>query len=154
MLDLVDELNLQNITERRNYFLCNLMFKHNPRKIWEELKSVLPVKINFKSIPKNLNADTFNKYFVEAPQNLDLKFSKEPGDLYWKGPESIHAFRFKDIIVDDVILYSSKLPDKSGGNVLGFDIKRLRVAAPYISEVFSIRVLSCWLEICKGDTSV
>ena len=110
------------------------MFKHNPRKIWEELKSVLPVKINFKSIPKNLNADTFNKYFVEAPQNLNLKFSKEPGDLYWKGPESIHAFRFKDIIVDDVILYSSKLPDKSGGNVLGFDIKRLRVAAPYISE--------------------
>ena len=26
-LDLVNELNLQNITERRNYFLCNLMFK-------------------------------------------------------------------------------------------------------------------------------
>ena len=25
--DLVVELNLQNITERRNYFLCNLMFK-------------------------------------------------------------------------------------------------------------------------------
>ena len=26
-LDLVDKLNLQNITERRNYFLCTLMFK-------------------------------------------------------------------------------------------------------------------------------
>ena len=26
-LDLVDELNLQNITEKGNYFLCNLMFK-------------------------------------------------------------------------------------------------------------------------------
>ena len=108
--------------------------KHNPRKIWEELKSVLPDKINFKSIPKNLNADTFNKYFVEAPQNLNSKFSKEPGDLYWKGPESIHAFRFKKIIVDDVTKYLSKLPDKSGGDVLGFDRKLLRASAPYISE--------------------
>ena len=108
--------------------------KHNPRKIWEELKSVLPDKINFKSIPKNLNADTFNKYFVEAPQNLNSKFSKEPGDLYWKGPESIHAFRFKKVIVDDVTKYLSKLPDKSGGDVLGFDRKLLRASAPYISE--------------------
>ena len=26
-LDLINEVNLQNITERRNYFLCNLMIK-------------------------------------------------------------------------------------------------------------------------------
>ena len=26
-MDLVNDLNLQNITKRRNYFLCNLMFK-------------------------------------------------------------------------------------------------------------------------------
>ena len=46
--------------------------KPNPQKIWEELKSVLPDKINFKSIQKNLTADTFNRYFVEGPLNLNL----------------------------------------------------------------------------------
>ena len=48
-------------------------------KYGKNQKSVLPDKINFKSIPKNLNADTFNIYFVEAPLNLKSKFSKEPG---------------------------------------------------------------------------
>ena len=112
----------------------NNVCKRNPRKIWEELKSVLPDKINFKSIPKNLNADTFNKYFVDAPQILNSKFPKEPEELYWKGSESIYTFKFKEITAHDVMKYFSNLPDKSGGDVLGFDRKLLEIAAPYIAE--------------------
>ena len=88
---------------------------------------------------------------MEAPQNLNLKFSKEPGDLYWKAPESIHAFRFKEIIVDDVMKYLSKLPDKSGGDVLGFDRKLLRVAAPYVSASLSCIINTSLASGCFHD---
>ena len=124
--------------------------------------ALLPMCLsNFKAMRQFKVPISWLRVFTRSYEKTSFRIlRRRSGDLYWKGPGSIHAFRFKETIVDDVMKYLSKLPDKSG-DMLGFDRKLLRVAAPYISEsllycqeVFSLRVFSWWLEICKVDTCV
>ena len=59
-LDLVDELNLQNITERRNYFLCNLMFK--------SIHGLAPTYLSDSIV---MNAD-INEYNTKGAQHRNV----------------------------------------------------------------------------------
>ena len=59
-LDLVDELNLQNITERRNHFLCNLM-----------LKSIHGLAPTYLSDSIVMQAD-INEYDTRGAQNRNV----------------------------------------------------------------------------------
>ena len=133
--------------------------------VWKEsstrqgLTSALPDKTNFKSIPNNLNVYTFNEYIVDAPKNQNSKSPQEPVDLHWKRPKSIHTFRLKEITVDDVMKYFSRLPYKLGALCLVWQETLEGCSAIYLwifmsccQYVFSLGVLSWWLEICKGDT--
>ena len=56
-LDFVDELNLQNITESRNYLLCNLMFK--------SIHGLAPTHLSYSIV---MNAD-INEYNTRGAQN-------------------------------------------------------------------------------------
>ena len=59
-LDLVNELNLQNIRERRNYFLCNLMFK--------SIHGLAPTYLSDSVV---MNAD-INEYNTKGAQNRNV----------------------------------------------------------------------------------
>ena len=59
-IDLVNELNLQNITERRDYFLCNLMFK--------AIHGLAPTYLSDSII---MNAD-MNEYSTRGAQNRNV----------------------------------------------------------------------------------
>ena len=59
-LDLVNEQNLQNITEKRNYFLCNLMFK--------SIHGLAPTYLSDSII---MNAD-INEYNTRGAQNRNV----------------------------------------------------------------------------------
>ena len=53
--------------------------------------------------------------------------------FFWKGPKSIHMFRFKKMSNEDIKTYLGSLPNKSNNDILGMGLVSLRESAPYIS---------------------
>ena len=96
-LDLVDELNLQNITERRNYFLCNLMFK--------SIHGLAPTYLSDNIV---MNADV-NEYNTRGAQNRNVyqprpriekyknSFLYKAGELWNALPPSVRVPWFRHV---------------------------------------------------------
>ena len=59
-VELVNELNLQTITERRNYFLCSLMFK--------SIRGLAPTYLSDSIV---MNADV-NEHNTRGAQNMNV----------------------------------------------------------------------------------
>ena len=53
-------------------------------------------------------------------------------NFIWKGPKSIHSFRFNRMSSDDIATYLGSLPNRSNNDILGMDIVLLKESTPNI----------------------
>ena len=65
---------------------------------------------------------------------MNSKFQTRGDDLFWKGPKSIHTFRFLQISYSDIETYMRSQRNKSNNDILGMDLVLLKESAPYISK--------------------
>ena len=103
---------------------------NNPRRFWSKFKNALP-KLDTKSIPSDLSADTFNAYFTNIPVSIDAEFDKAT-KLKWSGQKSLHSFSFSRISQESVYTQLSALGTTSNLDVLGFDSKLLQLSCNII----------------------
>ena len=54
--------------------------------------------------------------------------------ILWKGPKSRIVFKFHHIPFQDIQLYLNSMTNKHGNDILGMDIKLLKIACPVISK--------------------
>ena len=64
---------------------------------------------------------------------MNSKFQNFDDIVFWRGPKSIHSFRFKKMSKDDIKTYLRSPPNRSKNDILGLDLDLLKESAPYIS---------------------
>ena len=79
----------------------------NTRHMWSLLKTILPSKINTSTIPTNLTADMFNKYFSTIGQELTKHFTTADtaSSIKDKTSSCSKSFNFKLIPVTFIYFY-------------------------------------------------
>ena len=82
----------------------------------------------------DISPDRFNSHFINITKNLDCNFKNKPDKFLWKGPKSRYVFKFHHISFQDIQLYLNSMTNKHGNDVLGMDIKLLKIACPVISK--------------------
>jgi len=127
------------VTELRhsecNYF-SNEIDKHRGKpSMWKPLKMALNKNSKSNCIPPNLTPNKLNEYYVQVGPSLADKFNGE-GDLSHLESHS-SSFVFSEISIDTVYRKLLKLKLISKLDVLDFDSKLLRIAAPYIAPQLS-----------------
>ena len=68
---------------------------------------------------------------------MDNRGKMKDNDIYWKGTKSMYTFRFKEITHVDVEQYFVSLSSKANNDLLDFDIRLIKYAAPFISKSLS-----------------
>ena len=79
--------------------------------------------------------------FANISNKMNSKFQNFDDNCSWKGPKSIHSFRFKKISNEDIKTYLGSLPNKSTKDILGMDLVLLRVSPIYMYfcwQIFSL----------------
>ena len=134
-----DYRNLRNkltciIKERKNvYFNAIHTLQKWPPKMWSEIKRLVPGKNKHLHI---ILATFLRMISITSFANISNKMNSEFQNFYdyffWKGPKSIHSFRFKRMSNEDIDTYFGSLTNKSLNDVLGMDLVLLRESVPYI----------------------
>ena len=104
-----------------------------PIKIWSEIKGLLPGNNKHSHITCDIFANCFNHRFANISNKMNSKFQNFDDNCFWKGPKSIHNFRFTKMSNEDIKTYLGSLPNESTGDILDKDLVLLRESAPYIS---------------------
>ena len=114
----------------------SMIFIHSAEitpKMRSEIKRLVPGKNKHSHITCDISADDFNHHFANISNKMNSKFQNFYDNCLWKGPKSIHSFRFKKMSNKDIKTYLGSLPNKSNNDILGMDLVLLRESAPYIS---------------------
>ena len=101
--------------------------------MWPEIKRLVPGKNKHSHITCDISANDFNHHFANIGNKINSKFQNLDDNFFWKGPKSIHSFRFKRMSSADIVTYLGSLPNRSNKDILGMDIVLLKESAPYIS---------------------
>ena len=112
------------------------MFIHSAEmtpKMGSEIKRLVPGKNKHSHITRDISANDFNYRFANISNKIRSKFQNFDDNCFWKGPKSIHSFRFSEMSNEDIKTYLGSLPNKSNNDILGMDIVVLRESAPCIS---------------------
>ena len=86
-------------------------------------------------MPKDITCSDLNDHFTSI--GAAICESSNEKDLYWRGPSSMHTFKFTSINEHSVLKFLENLPNKSNTDVIGFDAKLLRIAAKVISPLLT-----------------
>jgi hypothetical protein len=118
---------------KHDYFIeVGNRFSNNSKRLWKELRSILPKSKNNVSI--DVTADSFNTFFSSIGSETVAHLQSEGLNYKKTLPKSIHSFKFNDIDDSFVLKYLLSLSQESKNDVLNFDTKLLQIAAPYISK--------------------
>ena len=135
-----DYRNLRNkvtciIKERKNAYFNDIhtLCRNDPPKMWSEIKRLVPGKNKHSHITCDISANDFNHHFANIGKKMNSKFQNCDDNFLWKGPKSIHSFRFKNMSKEYIETNLGSLPYKSNNDILGMDLVLLRKSAPYIS---------------------
>ena len=82
----------------------------------------------------DISPDRFKSHFINITKNLNCNFKNKPDKFLWKGPKSRYVFKFHHISFQDIQLYLNPMTNKHGNDILGMDIKLLKIACPVISK--------------------
>ena len=103
--------------------------KSNPKALWSEMRKLAG---KTKCDPSSdLTAEQFNNHFCNIGNNVTSHFPSS-SNLLWKGPSSIHHFKFKNISEDSVLKLLKGLSLSSSLDLLSFDCKLLRLSCESI----------------------
>ena len=135
------------IKERKNAYFSdmNVLCRDDPKKMWSEIKRLVPNENKHSCIACDISANDFNQHFANIGNKMNSKFQNLSDDIFWKGSKSINTFRFTKVSNRDIEKYLSSQPKKSNNDILGMDGVLLNESAPYISESLA-RVINKSLE--------
>ena len=102
--------------------------------MWSEIKKLVSSKARSNPVNCDISPDRFNSHFINITKNLDCNFKNKPDNFLWKGPKSRYVFKFHHISFQDIQLYLNSMTNKHGNDILGMDIKLLKIACPVISK--------------------
>ena len=117
--------------EKKKYFESQILSNNDNQQLWRSVKIILGDS-KTSSVPVDVTSDEFNTYFSNIGTEINKSFTDNT--TYWRGPESIYNFIFKNVSEGEIYEYLLKLPDKSNNDILGFDSKLLRIAASVIRK--------------------
>ena len=127
-----------NANKKEYYKHVDALSKNDPKQMWGEIKQLVTNKPKHQQRLCNLTPQSFNKFFVQiGSSQVDSRGRMNANDIYWKGPKSMYTFRFKEITHVDVEQYFVSLNSKANNDLLDFDIRLIKYAAPFISESLS-----------------
>ena len=94
--------------------------------MWSEIKRLVPAKNKHSHITCDISVNDFSHHFANMSNKMNSKFQTFDDHFFWKGPKSIHSFRFKKMSNEDIKTYLGSLPNESNNDMLGMDLVLLR----------------------------
>ena len=101
--------------------------------MWSEIRKLVSSKARSHPVNCDISMDRFNSHFVNITKNLDSNLKNKPDKFLWKGPKSLYVFKFHHISFQDIQFYLNSMTNKHGNDILGMDIKLLKIPCPVIS---------------------
>ena len=120
--------------KQKYYNEINSLCATDPKKMWSEIKKLVSSKARSNPVNCDISPDRFKSHFINITKNLDCNFKNKPDKFLWKGPKSRYVFKFHHISFQDIQLYLTSMTNKHGNDILGMDIKLLKIACPVISK--------------------
>ena len=117
--------------KRRYYNDVTEKYKGNSKELWKELQVVIG-KDKYQNNTCEVNCDEMNEHFANVGRKIADTFPSKT--FQWKHPECIYSFHFKKIESDTIFRHLKYLSEDSNLDVIDFDTKLLKIAAPYICE--------------------
>jgi hypothetical protein len=118
--------------KKKEYYVTKLESSKTSKEMWNVMKCIVPNKKNGNTIPPEMDANKFNKYFAEI--GLTLANKHKDVNLPWKNPDCLKSFKFKSPTNKFILKKLKNLPTKSNLDILGFDTKLLKISAYYICD--------------------
>ena len=108
----------------------------NASHLWKVINGILPTKS--KHLDSSIfTPSQFNNHFCKIGEYVANSFIDCDKSYPWKGPNSIHQFKFSKIKQCDVEKLLNDLPMKSSLDILNIDSKLLKIGAKYISKILT-----------------
>ena len=127
-----------NANKKEYYKHVDALSKSDSKQMWGEIKQLVTNKPRHQQRLCNLIPQSFNKFYVQiGSSQVDSRGRMNANDTYWKRPKSMYTFRFKEITHVDVEQYFVSLSSKANNDLLDFDIRLIKYAAPFISKSLS-----------------
>ena len=120
--------------KQKYYNDINSLCATDPKKIWSEIKKLVASKARSNLVKCDISPNRFNSHFINITKNLDSNLKDKPGTFLWKGPKSRYVFKLHHISFQDIQFYLNSMANKHGNDILGMDIKLLKIACPVISK--------------------
>ena len=112
--------NIVKFRDMKNFDMES--FSNDPKKMWSEIKRLVPGKNKHSHITCDISANNFNNHFANIGNKMNSKFQNLDDHFFWKGPKSIHSFRFKRMSSAAIVTYLRSLPNRSNNDILGIEI--------------------------------
>ena len=88
----------------------NVICRNDPKRMWSEIKRLVPDKNKHSHITYDTSAYDFNQHFANTGNKMNSKLQNLSDDLFWKGSKSIHTSRFTNVSNRDFEKYLSSQP--------------------------------------------
>ena len=117
------------------------IFKEGFKDISNKYAPLRSYRVKANSQPW-ISQDIVNLMKERDFSNIGTEINKSFTDntTYWRGPESVYNYIFKNVSEGEIYEYLLKLPDKSNNDILGFDSKLLRIAASVICKPLAFMI--------------
>ena len=129
----ITSTNRENKTKYYNDI--SVKYKGDSKKLWSELH-VVTGNNKYQNNACEVNIDEMNEHFATVGKGISNTFGEKSFD--WRHPDCLYSFDFKDIDSDKILKSLLSLSENSNMDVLDFDAKLLKRAAPYIYESLCI----------------
>ena len=107
MAGLVKTTELSNVSHQwaKNIYFNNVqsLCRSDPKKMWAEIKRLVPGKNKHSHIICDISANDFNHHFANIGNEMNSKFQTWDDDLFWEVKKFIHNVLFTRISNTDII---------------------------------------------------
>ena len=75
------------IKKRKNAYFSDIkvLCRNDPKRMWSEIKRLVPNKSKHARITCDISADDFNQHFANIGNKMNSKFQDLSDELFWKG---------------------------------------------------------------------
>ena len=117
-------------TKRKYFDSVSTKYREDPKKMWNEIHKATGNNKYVSSMHPDLNCTEMNNFFTDIGKEISDKFNKVPLD--WNHSKCPYIFTFDHVHENLIYKALLQLSNDSNLDVLDFDTKLLRSAAPHI----------------------
>ena len=130
------------------FFDLDKDYSKNPKKRWEEIRKVFPLRKSKQAVFPDIDSNVLNKHFANLGEIATSELPEKTGMPKMKGIPSIYTFALNPVSYADVLRHLKALPNKSSNDVLNMDSYLLKTSAPIIANFVTYLIN---LSITKQD---